>query len=1425
MSQSALDLIAKEKIEKTGILDLRNCGLTEIPEEVFELEWLTFLNCPSNLNTYEQINQITKIPKKINKLTKLIYLNLGNEVIEYQIGNKITDISPIQNLKNLSILILKGNSVQDISYLNDLTSLKYLDISELQGSLEKRIPSRLENLKDLKVLKVTVVDMFNFALFEKLKTLHITYWFCYNCIEDLSFIRKMVNLEDLLINYINLGFDDEDYSEHATEYREKGKFKDLNFIKSLTNLKKLSLTNHLIEDTEVLKKFPNLESLDLSNNPIKNTNGLKELIQLKELKLNNCKLFYSVGFITKSKSLQRLELNNNYISHIQPLKELSLLEFIEIENNNITDISVIENFKELKLLKAGNNKIVNIEGLKNLDKIKNLYLENNQITDITSIINLIEITILDLSNNQIIDISSLSNLDKMFKLNLNQNNIENIDNLKNLTQLWKLNLSHNSIVNIDSLENLNGLVFLHLNNNKIKKIEAIKKLYGLFQLDLSNNKIIDVSPLNLGKASKIDLSNNQIKRISLNFFKKHPSLGILQLDNNPIEEIPPEIYDNRNISNWKKVKKYLEDSEQGKSKINDYKVILIGNGSVGKTQIANRLSKRSFNKEHNSTHAIALLKSKIKDINLNIWDFAGQDIYHSTHRLFMKTRAIFLLVWDFENEYEKTYHIYGNKKYKNETLDYWLEYANHYSSGNPIIIVQNKTDKKRYEFDKDGIKKLKDTYPQIIIYKDKFIDVTAKDNKGFSRLKKALEISIKENSLLSKSQYLPDLWIKVRYKLEELRNQERKTLSYEEYETIFHDDKESCSTIIEYLHDIGEVYYQAGYFNNEIILNQSWAIEAIYKILDRESDYFENLEGNGKLEYEDLVDFWSNYTDNEKELLIGFMLNTELCFETSDYSEDSFLELKDRTFSIPQFFEEEKPGRVQSLEKSELITNIIEYRFLPAIFIYRFISRASRVFKDAIPWKHGILIRENNELAIIEAIYEEKAIVIKATNENFVKKIKEELDIIVNESNITISKGEIPLEERDYINYKKEQRKGLKSYNDEIGRSYNSKFKEDFELLEKRVTSKIETNEINIINNSNKNKVEIIEKVNEGFQKMVLKFDEIQQDIKTKKIDIEQAVVMLLKAIDAIEIADTETYKIMLHRWLPNSDKLYGDGKYLLTQAEFLYDITRKTKGNDDYSASILQYCRAIENEFKNLFSEYRKYLQNPLNEKKIDDLIIGDNGHNNFAEYISKPSPTLDFGEMITILELLNDKIVQDTSNEKSYPLFIDFGEFLETEFDILILLKEDYPFEVNHFKNLINEYYDDIRSRKNELMIKRWVDKDDFHSSFSNFIQNKTTIEFKALFQILNNFDKYKVKSIGKNGSSDKFSLFDDFCEFLSKKDFIIQREDGLLKLTTFLKDNYRNNVAHPNDIKFDKEQTDNDFIPKAQFILKGLVEAKRN
>jgi internalin A len=84
-----------------------------------------------------------------------------------------------------------------------------------------------------------------------------------------------------------------------------------------------------------------------------------------------------------------------------------------------------------------------------------------------------------------------------------------------------------------------------------------------------------------------------------------------------------------------------------------------GNGRVGKTQICWRLRDEGYDEAVPSSHGIQVSSLPLAPqefdapVTLKIWDFGGQDIYHRTHALFLKSRAIFLLVWTPRSEVQQ----------------------------------------------------------------------------------------------------------------------------------------------------------------------------------------------------------------------------------------------------------------------------------------------------------------------------------------------------------------------------------------------------------------------------------------------------------------------------------------------------------------------------------------------------------------------------------------------------------------------------------------------------------------------------------------------------------------------------------------------------------------------------------------------------
>ena len=626
-----------------------------------------------------------------------------------------------------------------------------------------------------------------------------------------------------------------------------------------------------------------------------------------------------------------------------------------------------------------------------------------------------------------------------------------------------LYLSYNQIEYLELKDFLN-LTSIDVRNNPIRKVQ-LNNLPKIKTLNFSRLKISKITLINLPNLIGLDLNNNQITTISLAFIHCLPRLCDLQLYGNPIQNVPKEIFDKNDKSNpiqdlfketfdinntnvLESVKNYLEDIAKSSTENKEAKIVFIGNGSVGKTQVAKRLKEQNkfiFNTQHDSTQAIVLLRRALGSFNLNLWDFAGQDIYHTTHRLFLQTRALFVLVWDFENE-TKDFHEWQGKKYGNEKLRYWLEYAQCFAPQSPILVLQNKIDVFREDFYFEYREQLKAEYPQII----DFLSVSAKNGKGFYALEVQLE-HIFETHKTFKTPNLPTDWVAVRQTIRNKQaNKTEKTLSFEAFKTICRENncEKSTITILNYLHDTGVVYYREGYFQNQIILNQDWAVQAIYKILDREKRYFEVLKyQKGTLHYKNICKIWADNTDEERSLFIDFMLSAELAFETKKdkYRYWSTL-LKDRSFIIPQLLPTEKNNDINTWQERHgmvlpLVT--LPYRFLPKVFIERFIVKAHRFSEVRLMWQHGILLRTTQGDALVMAVYEKEnqRIEIYAKNDFVVEKIKDELEDIEGEGKLKSRRGKSETEKERF------GLAALKQINQNINKNMNTTIKKAIDSL------------------------------------------------------------------------------------------------------------------------------------------------------------------------------------------------------------------------------------------------------------------------------------------------------------------------------------------------------------------------------------------
>ena len=150
---------------------------------------------------------------------------------------------------------------------------------------------------------------------------------------------------------------------------------------------------------------------------------------------------------------------------------------------------------------------------------------------------------------------------------------------------------------------------------------------------------------------------------------------------------------------------FFEEAELvGRGTVNRCKLLLLGNGSAGKTNLAYRLhpdrdpSENDGPPDRISTHGIQFLDwrnfeagkedkpHERKLVNLHMWDFGGQEIYHSTHCMFVSRGSVFLVLWDPDQDGKQPEERYGLQD-KWFPLYYWLDYIHTESPQSPRVAV------------------------------------------------------------------------------------------------------------------------------------------------------------------------------------------------------------------------------------------------------------------------------------------------------------------------------------------------------------------------------------------------------------------------------------------------------------------------------------------------------------------------------------------------------------------------------------------------------------------------------------------------------------------------------------------------------------------------------------------------------------------
>lgn len=973
--RAAEERIERESIEKTGALDLGLLGLKELPGSLFQLAHLRLLSLGDQWFDGERWHRAS-----------------GG----HGPNDLVRDLIRLKDLPELRDLALSRLPLSDLRFLDKL-ALDCLDISNTGlTTLDGLAPQ--SRLRRLRVDGLSISDLAPVSSLTLLERLSLDHTLAI----DLGPLSGLFNLVSI--------------SARST------KVNDLRPIESLSNLDTLRLDATQVADIAPLSHFGKLTRLSLSGAPVSDLNPLANLKDLTEIDISETRV-QRIESLRELPRCRALRVSSCQIESYEPIGSMTSLQSLSCGFGPLSDLSIVANLQHLTTLFASYTGVSDLSPLSSLSELQSLRVVGSPVDTIDPLRELASLETLAISRTAVRALTAAAGLHALIKIECSGTEVCDLSPLASLPSLTTIICDGTQVQTFEPLSRLVGLVRLLATNTRVDDLKPLAGIEALERLEIARTRVSDISPIaSLPNLAHVDISETNIRSIDALLAKpvarivargcelaslpgdaKEYEKGVsLNLSNATVHGLPNELFaeSGHASDHAPDLAAHFRDLASGHVSLARAKLLILGNGRLGKTQLRRRLFDESYDESIPSTHGVQVVTHDLetgqpkRPVLVTAWDFGGQDIYHGTHALFMRTRAIFTVCWspEFEGSIDKDP---TGLEFRNRPLPYWLDYIRDVSGENvPVVVVQTRCDSPNAHCPVSPA--ARERLEKFSFWRS--LPYSSQNDRGRGALESALADAVDwmrdeyGDVLIGRGR------LAILRKLEEFRTEdasapdEQKSwrfMSRQQFDElcVSTGDISSSGQLVRFLHNAGVVFYREGLFADRIILDQAWALNAIYAVFNRGQCVRQLRALNARFSrslLEALV--WSEYTQDEQELFISMMKSCGIIFtyrKPYDHQEEEEYIAPDL---LPDRSAVESQIQVVWSAEGEVAEVRYEYEFLHDGFVRALVSTVGEIAgPNAIYWRGGMCAfdAETQSRTLLEEVRGDGwggAVVVRARN-------------------------------------------------------------------------------------------------------------------------------------------------------------------------------------------------------------------------------------------------------------------------------------------------------------------------------------------------------------------------------------------------------------------------------------------------------------